>query len=403
MDGKNSIGRKVSLLNDDSHFAAAAAAASSVVLPRLSVYYRPATTHSRSPSSASSTPSISPQTPRLVRSDSSDSRGLPPSPLTPQLASSFEHLHHPKSARSHYFAGAPSFIKMDDSTASVYPPVPEAMAVAPYPVSSSAHPATTTTTTTPALQPFRSSPSPVSETSRAAPSAAKPLTNKKNQYPCPLAKHYSCTDFFTTSGHAARHAKKHTGKKDAFCPECNKAFTRKDNMEQHRRTHQNVRGPNKSSSSSSTADGRVKKSVKPAARKSVSGSVEAAAVAQLEEQQPQAQQVHKHQHQQPHQQQQLPVHSFHASQQPLMSTSPYYINPDPIQSLPQPILSDFGTRPPLYRANYPSSLDFLSHQSSLIQDPELHYSYPSPGLSNGLDTLALAASDHRRMSGEDSC
>ncbi|KAF2460825.1 hypothetical protein BDY21DRAFT_261597, partial [Lineolata rhizophorae] len=57
-------------------------------------------------------------------------------------------------------------------------------------------------------------------------------------YPCPLAKQFGCSDFFTTSGHAARHAKKHTGKKDAFCPECGKAFTRKDNMEQHRRTHQ---------------------------------------------------------------------------------------------------------------------------------------------------------------------
>src|SRR5205814_790453 len=62
------------------------------------------------------------------------------------------------------------------------------------------------------------------------------LAGKKNQYPCPLAKEFACSDYFTTSGHAARHAKKHTGKKDAFCPECNKAFTRKDNMEHHRRT-----------------------------------------------------------------------------------------------------------------------------------------------------------------------
>jgi hypothetical protein len=64
---------------------------------------------------------------------------------------------------------------------------------------------------------------------------------KKNSYPCPMAKQFGCNDYFTTSGHAARHAKKHTGKKDAFCPECNKAFTRKDNMEQHRRTHQSGR------------------------------------------------------------------------------------------------------------------------------------------------------------------
>jgi len=62
-----------------------------------------------------------------------------------------------------------------------------------------------------------------------------------------MAKQFNCNDHFTTSGHAARHAKKHTGKKDAFCPECNKAFTRKDNMEQHRRTHQNGRNAGRSS------------------------------------------------------------------------------------------------------------------------------------------------------------
>ena len=73
-----------------------------------------------------------------------------------------------------------------------------------------------------------------------APASANPRS-KKNSYPCPVAKQYNCNDYFTTSGHAARHAKKHTGKKDAFCPECNKAFTRKDNMEQHRRTHQSGR------------------------------------------------------------------------------------------------------------------------------------------------------------------
>ena len=64
---------------------------------------------------------------------------------------------------------------------------------------------------------------------------------KKSSYPCPVAKQYNCLETFTTSGHAARHAKKHTGKKDAVCPECGKAFTRKDNMEQHRRTHANGR------------------------------------------------------------------------------------------------------------------------------------------------------------------
>ncbi|KAH8693198.1 hypothetical protein BGW36DRAFT_36295 [Talaromyces proteolyticus] len=63
--------------------------------------------------------------------------------------------------------------------------------------------------------------------------------SKKNKYPCPYAATHSCTATFTTSGHAARHGKKHTGEKSVHCPICNKAFTRKDNMKQHRRTHKN--------------------------------------------------------------------------------------------------------------------------------------------------------------------
>ena len=62
-------------------------------------------------------------------------------------------------------------------------------------------------------------------------------TVKRNKYPCPYAASHACTATFTTSGHAARHGKKHTGEKSVHCPVCNKAFTRKDNMKQHRRTH----------------------------------------------------------------------------------------------------------------------------------------------------------------------
>lgn len=61
--------------------------------------------------------------------------------------------------------------------------------------------------------------------------------SRKNKYPCPYAASHSCTATFTTSGHAARHGKKHTGEKSVHCPICNKAFTRKDNMKQHIRTH----------------------------------------------------------------------------------------------------------------------------------------------------------------------
>jgi hypothetical protein len=98
----------------------------------------------------------------------------------------------------------------------------------------------------------------------ASTSSANPRS-KKNSYPCPMAKQYNCNDYFTTSGHAARHAKKHTGKKDAFCPECNKAFTRKDNMEQHRRTHQSGRNAPKGSESAAKKIKQQAKRPKPAA------------------------------------------------------------------------------------------------------------------------------------------
>lgn len=66
---------------------------------------------------------------------------------------------------------------------------------------------------------------------------------RKNKYPCPYASSHSCPATFTTSGHAARHGKKHTGEKSVLCPICNKAFTRKDNMKQHIRTHRNSNSP----------------------------------------------------------------------------------------------------------------------------------------------------------------
>lgn len=74
---------------------------------------------------------------------------------------------------------------------------------------------------------------PASET----PSRSSRGAGRKNKYPCPYSVTHGCTATFTTSGHAARHGKKHTGEKSVHCPICNKAFTRKDNMKQHIRTH----------------------------------------------------------------------------------------------------------------------------------------------------------------------
>jgi hypothetical protein len=72
----------------------------------------------------------------------------------------------------------------------------------------------------------------------------------KNNYPCPMAKEYDCRSYFTTSGHARRHAKKHTGEKSQICPECKKSFARKDNMDQHRKTHKRFGRPRVSRSNS---------------------------------------------------------------------------------------------------------------------------------------------------------
>ena len=91
--------------------------------------------------------------------------------------------------------------------------------------------------------------------SNSTPASTKPSptdasngsNTKKNKYPCPYAASHNCSATFTTSGHAARHGKKHTGEKGVHCPICNKAFTRKDNMKQHERTH-------KGSGSGSTSD-----------------------------------------------------------------------------------------------------------------------------------------------------
>ncbi|KAH7114245.1 hypothetical protein B0J11DRAFT_130997 [Dendryphion nanum] len=233
MDGKNASGRRISLLNDS-----AVPRALPIRLPSISPSLRSRT------SSYISSPIGSPPTPQLVRSNSSDSTTMQtPSPITPDF----------------YFEGMPSanmpspvfgqpFFNMPPSQKelnSQYPPVPQASVPLPY------HPAAASQasyirTHQQSLQ-QQQQPPPQSAPEPRTQATGSNGRSKKNSYPCPMAKQYRCNDYFTTSGHAARHAKKHTGKKDAFCPECNKAFTRKDNMEQHRRTHQSGRNAAKGS------------------------------------------------------------------------------------------------------------------------------------------------------------
>ena len=403
MDGRNSSGRRISLLNDSSDVAAAYH--SKVQLP-------PLIAHSRA-SSCASTPSLSPQTPHLARSGSSESsRGSQtPSPLTPFFGN-FDNIaaHLPNSqVPQHYYILHHSYGKMDEPDGSMYPPIPDATGGMP-----SAYPMPPQIPQIPQQMPqipmqpqqqqYRSSTSPSSEPSRVSnvsgTSTAK-VQPKKNQYPCPMAKQVGCTDFFTTSGHAARHAKKHTGKKDAFCPECNKAFTRKDNMEQHRRTHQNGR-------IARSSDDKVKKPTKPATKKIIKTEPQLEAVEQqLAEQQQQAQQA---------QAQAQAVQAQQAVQQPLIDqalmmppSGPYFLgntlDGGPIPALPMAMPDLNSIRPPLNRSNFTNSLEFmpLSGTPSLLTDPDaMHYSYPSPGLPNGLNSLALAASEHQRRSSEKS-
>jgi hypothetical protein len=209
MDGTNSVGRKVSLLNDyePPHH-----------LVRLNSFAP--SLRSRTLSYDSSSVG-SPPTPQLVRSNSSDSTSMQtPSPITPDFG-------FPTGGDATDFSQASFFPQQKE----IFPHMYDIQGAIPYhPAHSNIH--------YQQQQPMDG----------AAPNAVQANGRpKKNQYPCPMAKAIGCKDHFTTSGHAARHAKKHTGKKDAVCPECNKAFTRKDNMEQHRRTHQSGRGAAKAS------------------------------------------------------------------------------------------------------------------------------------------------------------
>lgn len=192
--------------------------------------------------------------------------------------------------------------------------------------------------------------------SAPAPAAAS-ARPKKNSYPCPLAKTYACTDYFTTSGHAARHAKKHTGKKDAFCPECNKAFTRKDNMEQHRRTHSSGR-------SAKGSDNGVKKA-KPAAKRPRPSPLQSSAQVQLHNVDPVDSVLH------------IAPHSAGPHSQEFMAPAV-----QPAQDVS------------LY-AQYSPTQEQRSHA---YPDPA-QYSlthYHNVGSSSGLDALAIAASGEKR-------
>lgn len=324
MDGTNAVGRKVSLLNDNDNEAPQ--------LTRLPSF----TPSLGSRTSSYATSSIgSPPTPQLIRSNSSDSMDLQtPSPITPDFSSAdHEHFANPGFFATQHHQQSKS---MDD-------PYPQMMAYHQPQVAHSvyyAHPAPTQ------QQHVVAPPAPASANGRP----------KKNQYPCPLAKQENCPDFFTTSGHAARHSKKHTGRKDAICPECNKAFTRKDNMEQHRRTHKGGRIGAKA-----TSERGAKK-------------------AKAREQRPKI----------------SPVQSTTSLQSPAML--------DP--ALPVSPTGSFMNQPAPAYMQPPAPVSFMEFEQRNYPDPTAYamtstYTYSGPSTSSndhvGLDVLATAASDPRRF------
>ncbi|KAF1951426.1 hypothetical protein CC80DRAFT_206764 [Byssothecium circinans] len=331
MDGKNSSGRRISLLNDNP----------SPPHPlRLPSYTSSLASRS---SSYTSSPVHSPPTPQLVRSNSSDSTADmgTPSPVTPDfnfddgLPQQNQHQH-----ASPVFSQA-SFFPMQKGLPSTYPPMPQMTGPLPYPPTAAAQPAY-----------YRSQQIP--ENQSASPAAPANQRSKKNSYPCPHAKQYNCNDFFTTSGHAARHAKKHTGKKDALCPECNKAFTRKDNMEQHRRTHQSGRNAAKG------GDVQVKKAKQTAKQPRPKIS---------------------------------PLQS--SNNQSMSSVSSFSMTSNEPSFPLSPASSTFAMAPAVQQVDYMTG-DYSQRMSYPDPTPfAMAHSYPAQS-SYGLDALAIAASGEKR-------
>ena len=229
---------------------------------------------SRASRSASSSPENLPSTtPPLVRLNSTSSSGTQstPSPMTPNYP--FDPLEQTKTGPPYYTnnfrpngSGYPA-PQAQDSAGPPYfhlqnPPMsPDLEALnnlnpsSLQPIQTQAQfasatdPSLTLSPSAALVPPAVAAPpssKPSTATSKPNPGTAAPAPPNsktiKKKYPCPHATRYNCHDTFTTSGHAARHGKKHTGEKNIHCPTCHKAFTRKDNMKQHERTHRSSKG-----------------------------------------------------------------------------------------------------------------------------------------------------------------
>ncbi|KAI9778770.1 MAG: hypothetical protein M1816_003906 [Peltula sp. TS41687] len=195
MNGRNACGRAVSLLNDEG--LVVMVDVSTMALHDLSIPPTPELSRSQSWSSHRTTESPPPRTPADV-SDPRPTRLDKSGPHVQPFPKSVEVESEPPRT---YSTGSPDSETTEHGTS-------EESSVSTPPGS----PMTVSTKPTP------------------------------KRYPCPFADRLDCREMFTTSGHASRHAKKHTGEKNVPCPRCMKKFARKDNMKQHLKTHESGRG-----------------------------------------------------------------------------------------------------------------------------------------------------------------
>ncbi|KAI9819924.1 MAG: hypothetical protein M1827_006494 [Pycnora praestabilis] len=254
MDGRNASGRRVSLLNEND-------LTSPLPSPRFSAHSRSSSYTSQSsrgnPFSHYSLPyHISSDLPTFERLNSASSHSTlePESPSTPEYTkeSPISFRKSPVSQSFEYMRG-----EVSPSLGNRFEPVfqKDGMGYHQQQMDDRG-------IAMPAMAQIgrtynRSSRHALSIKTVSAGTTSSKLTNKKNQYPCPFKDRVKCSDTFTTSGHAARHGKKHTGEKNIKCLECPKRFTRKDNMKQHLKTHYSGRAA--SAQSKNNTDRRSKK------------------------------------------------------------------------------------------------------------------------------------------------
>lgn len=263
MDVSRPRERVISILNDNDCPSFAVRRISSPILPKQHLsprLERPQLyryqTYAKQTSACS--PSSEPSTPPLLRHDSSSSTSSAmdnsPSPITPEypyldaqsnVITPYDAIIH--QATNGYLPSPTTITPLMEAGMMLVNPMQD-----PTMHFQSKHNG--------AFQPMPS-PAPTSNASTHPPTSAPDVQQsqqqsqqqppqKKNKYPCPYANSHGCLATFTTSGHAARHGKKHTGEKGVHCPTCGKAFTRKDNMKQHERTHKNPASATNSSDES---------------------------------------------------------------------------------------------------------------------------------------------------------